>query len=482
MSGKAVFGGVLMLTLGLAGGWFLKKKLEQPALKERVEVIKEIIREVKVPQPDAPRASKEAMQLYFEEWATTESLAGAALGFCLLDEKGEVAYASPLAETAMCPASALKTLTGGAAFGLLGEEFRFGTSLLAGGEISPAGVVTGDLVLKGGGDPALSEENLVALADEAVKQGLRRVEGTLKTDASVFPEAAVSDHWVWGDLGNAYGAGAFGLNVGHNVMVMAFDGGAKEGEAAKFLGANPGLKGVEWDVRVTTGPEGSGDRVVIYSSPYAKRIEVRGTVPLAAKGFTVRGAVPDPPKLAGDILRAALQQRGVVFGGKNFATSAEQVLAVHRSAPLPEIVDHMQRVSDNLEAQCFFLMMGAKAGADPVAVLRGYWEKTGVSFAGLRLIDGSGLARATMIRPVDLAKVNFVARKSAYGDRFLASLPANRDGSMRSKRGAMSGVRTEVGFVKRGEKEFTFALMANGLGADVDFWKLREGLLGQIGR
>ena len=311
---------------------------------------------------------------------------------------------------------------------------------------------------------------------------MKRVDGTLKVDAAVFPEAAVSDHWVWGDLGNAYGAGAFGLNVGHNVMVMAFDGGAKEGDPAKFLGANPGLKGVEWDVQVTTGPQDSGDRVMIYSSPYAKRIEARGSVPMGAKGFTVRGAVPDPPKLAGDILRVALERRGVVFGGRKMTGQPEKVIAVHRSAPLPEIVDHMQLVSDNLEAQSFFLMMGAKADADPVEVLRSHWEKAGVSFSGLRLIDGSGLARATMIRPVDLAMVNLKARQGAQGKAFFETLPANRDGSMRSKRGAMSGVRTEVGFVKRGEKEYTFALMANGLGGDVDFWRLREGLLDQIGR
>ncbi|HVJ47051.1 MAG TPA: D-alanyl-D-alanine carboxypeptidase/D-alanyl-D-alanine-endopeptidase [Luteolibacter sp.] len=476
MSGKAVFGGVLMLALGLAGGWFLRERsvVEEPAAAERVEIVKEMVKEVKVPQPEAVRAAKSSMQLYFEEWAATESLAGAALGFCVLDEKGELVFASPLAGTAMCPASALKTVTAGAAFGLLGPEFRFETTLLT--------TTTGDLVLRGGGDPTLSEEDLLALADDAVKKGLKRVEGTLKVDAAVFPEAAVSDHWVWGDLGNAYGAGAFGLNVGHNVMVMAFDGGAKEGDPAKFLGANPGLKGVEWDVQVTTGPQDSGDRVMIYSSPYAKRIEARGSVPMGAKGFTVRGAVPDPPKLAGDILRVALERRGVVFGGRKMTGQPEKVIAVHRSAPLPEIVDHMQLVSDNLEAQSFFLMMGAKADADPVEVLRSHWEKAGVSFAGLRLIDGSGLARATMIRPVDLAMVNLKARQGAQGKAFFETLPANRDGSMRSKRGAMSGVRTEVGFVKRGEKEYTFALMANGLGGDVDFWRLREGLLDQIGR
>ncbi len=419
---------------------------------------------------------------FFEKWAGTEELEGALLGFCVLDENGEVVVSSPLAETALCPASALKTVTAGAAFGLLGEEFRFETRLMAGGEISSEGVVTGDLVLKGGGDPTISEEDLVKLADDAVKKGLKRVTGTLRVDDAIFPGDPVSDHWVWGDIGNAYGAGAFGLNVGHNVVNLIFDGGEKVGDNAKWLRSEPDLyEAMDWQMRVATGSVGSGDQVMVYSTPRAGWIRAQGTVPMGAKGFAVRAALPDPPKFAGGFLKKALEKKGVVFTDELAANLPEVLLVRHDSAALPEIVDHMQAVSDNLEAQCFFLMMGVKAGRNPAEVVKEYWEEQGVSFEGLRLIDGSGLARATMIRPVDLARVNFLARTSGYGERFLASLPGSGDGSVRSKRGAMSGVRTEVGFVKKGGKEYTFALMGNGLGS-VDFWKMREKLLEQIGR
>lgn len=419
---------------------------------------------------------------FFEKWTGAEGLEGVLLGFCVLDENGEVVYSSPLAETALCPASALKTVTAGAAFGLLGEEFRFETLLMAGGGVSAEGVVTGDLVLKGGGDPTLSEKDLVKLAESAVGKGLKQVKGTLQVEDSIFLGEPVSDHWVWGDLGNAYGAGAFGLNVGHNVVNLVFDGGEKVGDPAKWQRSEPDIyEAVDWDMGVTTGEKGSGDRVMVYSSPRSRWIRAHGTVPMGAKEFVVRAALPDPPRFAGEFLRKALESRGVVFSDEITANLSGFLLARHESARLPEIVDHMQAVSDNLEAQCFFLMMGAKAGRDPVDVLRDYWEEQGVSFKGLRLLDGSGLARATMIRPMDLAMVNFLARKSKYGERFLASLPENGDGLIRSKRGAMSGVRTEVGFVKRGGKEYTFALMGNGLGS-LDFWKLRESLLEEIGR
>jgi D-alanyl-D-alanine carboxypeptidase/D-alanyl-D-alanine-endopeptidase (penicillin-binding protein 4) len=99
------------------------------------------------------------------------------------------------------------------------------------------------------------------------------------------------------------------------------------------------------------------------------------------------------------------------------------------------------------------------------------------------MIDGSGLARATMIRPVDLAKVNHLARKGAQGEAFRESLKSYLGGAVRSKLGAMSGVKTDVGFLTLADgREYAFALMANGLDPGLDFWPLREELLEEVKR
>jgi D-alanyl-D-alanine carboxypeptidase/D-alanyl-D-alanine-endopeptidase (penicillin-binding protein 4) len=486
---------LLVLLAGAAGmgaGWFLREyRVVEPVVPIQLPAppsvaVEEPEKEVPVVvRPSTPVLPPEPaiapIGRIFEAWSKSPELAGALVGFCVFDESGKLIYGSPLAETALCPASALKTVTTGAAFGLLGPEFRFQTRVLAAGPIA-AGKIAGDLVLKGSGDPTLSQEDLEQMAEDLVKLGLKRVEGTLRMDATVFPAGPVNEHWNWGDIGNAYGAGAFGLNVGHNVLLLSFNPGAKEGDPAKFLGSDPVLGKTRWDTAVTTGPAGSGDRVIIYSSPYSEVIQANGTVPLGEPGFTVRGSMPNPPALAGSILRGALERRGVIFGGRKVTALSGTAVLSHDSEPLPVIVDHLHEVSDNLEAQCLFLTMGNVGGAAPEAVVKGYWEKAGVSFTGLRLIDGSGLARAAMIRPVDLARVNLAARRGPSGDRFLRSLTAGWNGVLRSKRGAMSGVRTEVGFVIRGGKEYPFALMANGLGSDLDFWRLRGPLLDAIGR
>lgn len=425
-----------------------------------------------------PEARETKFKRFFREWTARPELAGAAVGFCVLDQDGETVFAAPLAETALSPASALKTVTTGAALGILGPEFRFETVLAATAPLNADGIVAGDLVLAGAGDPTLSRDDLLRLADTAIVAGLKEVSGRLRVDASAFPPHPVSDHWNWGDIGNAYGAGAFGVNLGHNRITVRFEPGAQPGEPAKLLGAAPAPGDLRWVNHVVTGAAGSGDQVVAYSEPYGRVITLRGSVPLGESGFAVTAALPDPPALAVEMLRTRLESARVKFGERSGTASERIPLASHQSPPLPEIIDHLHRVSDNLEAQSLFLAIGRQQNADPAAAVRAYWEKAGVTFVGLRLLDGSGLARANMIRPLDLARVNLAARRGPHGPRFHESLNAAANGAARSKNGAMSGVRSEVGFLRTAAgREFTFALIANGLAPGIDFWALRRELL-----
>ncbi len=432
------------------------------------------------PVSSAGMAEESEPARIFREWSEDSRLDGAALALCLLDEHGTELYASPLAETAMCPASALKTVTSAAALDLLGPEYRFETALAAATAPDAGGVLAGNLVLLGGGDPTLSTGDLTAMAEKLAAQGVKRVTGRVIADASVFPPRGVNDHWNWGDIGNAYGAGAYGLNVNHNRLEISFKPAGRVGWPAELADTPVTGKETRWINRVSTGPHGSGDQVTVYSEPYGSTITLQGTVPHGEESFTITGALPDPPAAAADLMTRALKSAGVSVAGEVLPTAGSDLrkLVVHRSAPLPEIIDHLHRVSDNLEAQCLFLMIGRVEKKEPAEALRRYWEKQGVFFKGLRLIDGSGLARATMIRPVDLARINHLARRGPHGERFRASLTSYSNGAARAKLGAMSGVKTEVGFLTLADgKEATYVLMANGLDPALDYWPMRERLL-----
>ncbi len=462
---------LLLLSGWMAAGWIFWKYEtalpESPALPEGIAVDSMPV----VPPETAPAVS--AFEKEFLRWASKPEIRSALTALVLLDEEGRIVFSSALGETALCPASALKILTTGAAFGILGPEFRFETRLIDRSD--------GNLALVGGGDPTLENADLEALAAAAIQGGLKEVSGDLVADATVFAQPPVNDHWNWGDIGNAYGAGAFGLNIGHNRLTVSLQPGEKPGDPAKFLQGGPVAAGTRWVNEVTTGPPGSGDGVTLYSVPFGRVISLAGTVPQGDE-FTVGGAIPDPPALAVEVLRAALVRGGVKFSGKPVSRKGEAVvLASHRSVALPEIIDHLHKVSNNLETQCLFLTLGIVSQTDPATAVRQHWEKAGVTFEGLRLIDGSGLARANMIRPLDLARVNFAARHGPHGERFFQSLNASLDGHARAKLGSMSGVKTDTGFLRMNDgREFTFALMANGLDPGLGFWPLRAELLEAI--
>ena len=432
------------------------------------------------PRPAVPSGDASVDRI-FRDWSSDPALAGASVGFCLLDESGGAVYASPLAATALCPASALKTVTTAAALELLGPEFRFNTLLMSDVPVSGSGVLDGDLRLSGSGDPTFSSENLEALADAVIKAGLKQVNGKLEIDGADFREPPVSDHWNWGDLGNAYGAGAYSFNLDHNRILLRFQPDGQEGGPAALLNPGVATRDTRWVNEVFTGPPRSGDRVVVYSEPFGRTITLRGSVPIGENGFPVNAALPDPPARVRELLEAKLEAAGVKVLGREIPWRPSATpLAFHHSKPLPKIIDHLHRVSDNLEAQCLFLTIGLQKSTDFDAAyaIRRHWESRGVEFTGLRMIDGSGLARANLIRPLDLAKVNHFARRGPHGQRFRESLTAYLDGKVRSKLGAMSGVKTDVGFIAMADgREFTFCLMANGLEPGLDFWPLRDRLL-----
>lgn len=475
MKGSSIFKATVCLSGWAVAAWLLLagplEPIALPASKERGTAM-------------PPPSTGNPIESTFLGWSADPALAGSLVGFCVLDESGKTVFASPLAGKALCPASALKTVTTAAALEIMGPDFTFWTGFTSGwGLISPDGILEGDLFLEGRGDPTLSIDDLDAMVASLVRSGLKQVNGRLSITEPTRFEVPVNDHWNWGDIGNSYGAGAYGLNVDHNRISIRFQPGVREGDPAILLNRGAPTKDTRWVNQVLTGPPGSGDRVVVYSEPRGRIITLRGTVPAGEDGFTVNGALPDPPAFALEFLNAKFEAAGVKFLGRESQLDLSwfPVLAGHRSKELVEIVDHIHKVSDNLEAQCLFLSLGPELQRDPSEVLESHWESRGVSFTGLRLIDGSGLARANMIRPLDLAMVNHLARRGPHGERFRQSLTTYLDGKVRSKLGAMSGVRTEVGFLTLEDgREVTFALLANGLDLKVDFWPLRERLLREV--
>ena len=433
----------------------------------------------KAPLPPAPAvpppAPLNAVAKLLQEARANPALTGTAIGFCLINSKGEVTM-DDNAGTAFIPASSFKTLTTATALEVLGPDFHFTTDLKSTAPIQD-GVIKGDLVIVGGGDPMLKLDDLKAWATDLKQRGLTRVTGSIRVDSSFFSGSLYGDFWNWGDIGNGYGSGVAGLNLNHNRYIIMFRAGPEVGSPAELLGINLEIPGAVWKNEVTTGPADSGDGVMIHGGENTAIIHLRGTVPLGAEKFQARGAVPDPARFAAHHFRAVLLTAGIQVGSPGTGTRSPNVkgpgpgtppspapathsLLKHDSPPLLDIIKSIHKVSDNHETECVFRMLGLKAGKPSAEVIREHWKTRGLEFAGLRMEDGSGLSRADFIRPVDLARLQLVAGTGPQGAAYKASLLS--ENGLIWKIGAMSGIRTYTGYAKtKSGEEYCYALMVN---------------------
>ena len=214
----------------------------------------------------------------------------------------------------MAPGSVNKLLTTGVAFARLGSDFRFTTKLGIRGVVDRDGVLHGDIYIIGGGDPMLGSYRYRQTSIDSLfegwmlalkKKGIHRVDGRVCYNQSIYDEEALHDSWPWGDVGNAYGAGVYGLNFHENMYFAHFDPGAKLGYRATAVRTVPKNIDVKEVCEVTTGPANSGDQVIAYGSPTANERIYRGTVPLGKKDFSVRISLPNPAKQCADLFASA---------------------------------------------------------------------------------------------------------------------------------------------------------------------------------
>jgi D-alanyl-D-alanine carboxypeptidase/D-alanyl-D-alanine-endopeptidase (penicillin-binding protein 4) len=412
------------------------------------------------------------------------SLASAAIGLCVLDSDGKVLFEDN-ARSSFIPASTLKTLTTATTLEVLGPEFRFHTRVKATAPIEQ-GVINGDLIISGGGDPKLSLKDLRKWASSLKELGVKRLTGRIIGDGSLFKGSLFDDFWNWGDIGNGYGSPVSGLNLEHNRYTATFRAGPSVGDPTEFLGSFPELPAVTWINETTTGERDSGDGVVIHGGERTPFIHLRGTVPIGAADFTVVGAVTGPEFFAAHHFRMTLMEEGIEVAGSATSTSelekgvpmASVTLIDHPSPALTEIITSIHSESDNHETECLFRYLGLHQKKTSELVIRDHWKSRGLVFEGLRMEDGCGLARADFIRPLDLALLQFRAATGPTGSVYESTLLTHSQGRLRAKGGAMSSVHSYTGITVNAAGQRTyFALMVNHHTDSKAAYRLRDSVV-----
>src|ERR1051325_6365938 len=253
-------------------------------------------------------------------------LSHASWGVCVMDAKKDSVILEYNSNLALVPASTHKIITTAAALGILKWDFKYETSLEYDGTLDTIkGILHGNLYIKGSGDPTLESETFkkksdtIPLTDQWAKilsdKKIKKIEGGIIGDATAFEDETVPYGWIWGDMGNYYGAGASGLNFKDNKFSLYFKSGKKNGDSTFITQISPEIPNMKVLNYVRT--KGYSDNAYIYGSPYSLIRYVKGTIPLNKTEYEVEGSVPDPALFCAQSLDSSLRKTGVSIGKKS---------------------------------------------------------------------------------------------------------------------------------------------------------------------
>jgi D-alanyl-D-alanine carboxypeptidase/D-alanyl-D-alanine-endopeptidase (penicillin-binding protein 4) len=398
----------------------------------------------------------------------------------------------------MIPASNMKVLTLAAAAETLGWDFRYTTTLETSARVEH-GVLRGDLVVRGSGDPTISVRSARAerMLDEwawaLASAGIRRIDGRIIGDDQALDEEGVGAGWAWDYLQYAYAAPAGALVYNESVAVLTVTPGTSVGAPA-VLALDPG-SGLRLLNRATTSAAATEVTIDYRRHLDQPVLEVTGLFPLGRPPIVRGVAVLNPTLFFATWLKAGLQSRGIDIAGPvvdfddvaaeieaRKSSVAPRVLASSDSPPLRDIAVVMMKVSQNLYAEMLLKTVGVArgglgttaAGHNALGDLLRRWNIPADAYIAA---DGSGLSRYNYVTAETLTAVlERLYTDPRHRDPLLATLPVagqygttaermrrtRAEGNALTKTGSLSNVRTLAGFVRTRDGEtLVFAILAN---------------------
>jgi D-alanyl-D-alanine carboxypeptidase/D-alanyl-D-alanine-endopeptidase (penicillin-binding protein 4) len=420
-----------------------------------------------------------------------QRLPPSAVSFVIVDPDSGRLVLGQNPDTPRSPASTIKVVTTFAALDLLGPAYTWHTRASIRGARSD-GVLEGDLILQGGGDPYMTMERWWSFVHAVRARGVRTIRGDIVIDNTAFslpPE----------DPGEFDGRPNRPYNVVPDALMVNFqsiefrvlpNAGARRVEV--IASPTPVNLSIENHVRFAAGRCGGGAGRVDFKVATAvwDRVVFSGALSphCAERSFT--RVLLQPATYAFGTFVDLWHESGGEFSGKlrvEAAPADAQPLLSFDSLSLGEIVRLTNKFSSNLMARHLMLTMGEERSGGPATLEKGTaaiaeWSRErGLDLRGMDIDNGSGLSRSTHISVLQVAQVLSAAYHSSYAPEFIASLPlAGVDGTLRShmklspagavrlKTGHIDGVSGVAGYVTtNGGKTYVLVSLVNHSRADM---------------
>ncbi len=397
------------------------------------------------------------------------------------------------ADKLLIPASVMKVVTSATALEILGPDYRFRTRLGYSGKIEK-GTLKGDLIIIGGGDPALGSEYfkdhyfaphfLETWAKQIKAAGIKRIQGNLVLDGSIYDSEKIPRTWIWEDMGNYYGAGASAFTVYDNQFRISFRSPEVTGMPTEIISVYPKIVGLNFKNEVLSSDD-PRDMAYVFGSPFDNNRVIRGTIPKNRRAFSIKASNPFPERLLADDFLKHLANEGIFLKGqigfKKVLPDTFNQVHITESPKLAEIVKVLNYESVNLFAEHLVKQISAETTAigsreTGLNIISDFWKNKGLDIQQLFMEDGSGLSHFNAVSPVFLTSVlRHMAKTSKNSASFSESLPPAGQGTLHhfsvlnfpdrtlyAKSGSMTRVRCYTGFIQiESGSILTFSFMIN---------------------
>ena len=431
-----------------------------------------------------------AQERVINDFINTPGLESATVGISCLDLKTGKTVINYNDNLTMVPASTIKILTTATAIDLMGKDASIITRVGYTGDVRD-GVLNGNLVIKGYGDPSLGSERfgekdfIEIIRKNLLSNNIRYINGDIVADISFMPSEPASPAWIWEDLGNYYAPGIHSINYKDNTYRLILDT-SKKNVRPKVIKTDPYIPGLE--IVNNLLPYNPGfDSAFIYGIPFDNKRYVFGAVNQSKNTFTVKGDIPDPGLFLAYSVFDDLSKTGFIGKSSKYYTVNKEMecrtLFTYESPSIGQLCKVINNHSDNLYAESLFRYTGAKAGntrhvSHTITFVKDYWSNKGLDTKTLFIYDGCGLAPSNRINPTFYTSLLFYMKDNKS---FVLSLPvAGKEGTVRNflkgngfdnrfrlKSGSIKQVVAYVGYVSANQnsadlkQDYAIAIMIN---------------------
>ncbi|HSU27101.1 MAG TPA: D-alanyl-D-alanine carboxypeptidase/D-alanyl-D-alanine-endopeptidase [Chitinophagaceae bacterium] len=423
------------------------------------------------------------LQKAFAEFESDSQLKHAISSLYVIDGKtGEIVF-DKNSRIGLAGASTQKIITSTSVYEILGRNYGYRTLFFLDGPVTGKSL-NGNFIIRGSGDPTFGSWRYEATKRTGIlesivtmlkNQGIEHIKGDIVIDNSSFETNPVPGGWTWDDIGNYYGAGAYGFNWNENQYDLVMNGGKKPGDAVEIAGTEPVLQS-ELINELSSGPENSGDNGYIYLAPYSEKGFVRGTIPAGAKNFKISGSMADPARQFYTELKKALADAKITIKGELLLSPSMDIkpkiypynldpFNFLISPSIDSIIYWFLKKSINLYGEALLKTLayekrGFGATDTGINVIRELWKDKGIGEDELNLLDGSGLSPSNRLTTHAQTTILQYAKTRDWFPFFYNALPEYND--MKMKSGTIRDVKGFCGYqnAKDGH-EYIFSFLVN---------------------